>query len=391
MRITILAGEFPRRSETFVLDQVLYLARAGHQVSVICTDLCDMGILDPEDAATLRDVEIAIWPRDTGAIRRLPWRVRMWLLRFPARWTVRRRQADLILAHFGHSGARLAGLFKRAQDFPPLVTVYHGYDVAMEWQANRMSQYKHLFRTGALHLPVNGAFAALLTEAGAPPERVKTHHLGVPVEEYLWQARQPLTGRPLQLLSVCRLVEKKGLSIALQALALLHKEHPALDWQYDIGGDGPEAEPLQHLATTLGIADRVRFLGPLKHADTLARIAAADVMVQPSVTAANGDQEGIPVILMEAMALGTIVCTTRHSGIPELVEHGVSGLLADEHDARGLADNLLRIASGELDILPISRAARDKVERDFNATVQNAALAKLCADAARGHRPKAGA
>ena len=120
------------------------------------------------------------------------------------------------------------------------------------------------------------------------------------------------------------------------------------------------------------------FAGSMDHADTLALIAQADALVLPSRTAADGDQEGIPVTLMEAMALGTVVCSTRHSGIPELIEHGTSGLLAEEGDAEGLFDAIVAVADETVDLDAMARAARATVERDFDEARQNEALIARC-------------
>ena len=386
MRIAVVVNyRFPELSQTFVLDQVLHLVRLGHEVVVFCEARGSDTLLDAADAASLASVRIVSWftlPNWLAAV--LPWRIKL-----PLSAHLRQRQfgsigADVVLAHFGWAGARVCALLESMESRPPLITIYHGRDVGAAWHSNRMADYNDLFRAGALHLTVNAAFAELLIQAGAPPGKVRTHHLGIPVEEYGFRTAQRYD--VLRFLSVCRLVEKKGIDIAIRALARLAADHPEIEWRYDIGGDGPEAEALRDLVRETGLSDRIYFLGPLKHAETLARIRAADVLLQPSVTAEDGDQEGIPVILMEAMAIGVIVCSTRHSGIPELVEDGISGLLSDEHDIEGLAANLHRLATmSQPKWTAMARAGRQKVETAFNEETQNAALAALCAGLAAKH------
>ena len=166
--------------------------------------------------------------------------------------------------------------------------------------------------------------------------------------------------------------------MAIAALGMLHAAHPGIDWQYAIGGDGPLSDALQQQVIDAGLQDRVAFLGPLSHEQTLHRIAEADALLVPSVTASDGDQEGIPVTLMEAMALGTPVCTTRHSGIPELVSHRESGLLSDEHDIEGLCANILALFQDPALATQLATAARRKVENDFNEDRQNAQLLARC-------------
>jgi colanic acid/amylovoran biosynthesis glycosyltransferase len=258
------------------------------------------------------------------------------------------------------------------------VTIYHGRDVSREFQSNGLTRYRALFEGGQLHLPVNQPFADLLVKGGAPADRVRVHHLGVPVNEYPFSPSR--RNNVLRIFSVCRLVEKKGLSIAIAAVAKLASLRPQLRWEYQIAGSGPIEEQLKAQVAEAGLADRVRFSNALPHDEALERIAAADVLLAPSVTAADGDQEGIPITLMEAMALGTIVCSTSHSGIPELIQHGKDGLLAPEHDVDSLYGILVDLLEGRVDRTAIAEAARSTVTAEFNRETQNALLGRLLAN-----------
>ena len=255
---------------------------------------------------------------------------------------------------------------------PPLVTIYHGRDVGHEHWRSGLAGYANLFRTGALHLTVNRNFADMLIEGGAPPARVAVHHLGIPVRDYAFDPARP--AGPLRLISLCRLVEKKGLTQAIEALALLAARHPNIAWHYEIVGSGPLEAALRRQVAAARLQSRISFSGAQPHADALRRIAAADALLAPSITAADGDQEGIPITLMEAMALGTIACATRHSGTPELIDHGRTGLLAAEGDAEGLFRNLHAIAEGRIDRQAMSKAARATIKAEFDEETRNAAL-----------------
>ncbi|MEJ6395920.1 glycosyltransferase [Gymnodinialimonas sp. 2305UL16-5] len=378
MKICFSVTSFPLLSQTFVLSQVLYAVRDGHEVTVACSSIGPSAALSEDQRDALRDVKVVQWPPSESAIfDYLPIGLKNRIAARRSRDAWRRLiDADLIIAHFGYRGATVARAQHDWPNRPPLVTFFHGRDVSVEFRRNKLKKYQNLFADGDLFLTVNRAFADRLLEGGAPSARVRPHHLGIPVSRYTFSQSPRQT--PLRLVSVCRLVEKKGINVALDALAKLSKDHPEIDWCFDIGGDGPLEPDLRDQANRLGIAGHVEFLGPLKHDETLRRIAEADIMLLPSVTAPDGDQEGIPVTLMEAMALGTAVCTTRHSGIPELVTHGETGLLSDEHDAACLAANIYRLASAEGPDL--TQAARQKVERDFNEDRQNALLLDLCRD-----------
>jgi colanic acid/amylovoran biosynthesis glycosyltransferase len=131
-------------------------------------------------------------------------------------------------------------------------------------------------------------------------------------------------------------------------------------------GDGPLRERLGMLAADLGIADRVAFEGRQGQEGVREGLARSDVLVAASVTAADGDEEGIPNVLKEAMASGMPVLGTRHAGIPELVEDGVSGWLVPERNEPALAEALVRLASEPERWAAMGRAGRAKIEREYD-------------------------
>jgi len=151
----------------------------------------------------------------------------------------------------------------------------------------------------------------------------------------------------------------------LRAVAAARRR--GIELRYTVIGDGPLRGRLEALAGELGIEDSVSFLGWRLQDAIVEALYDHDVLLAPSITAPDGDQEGIPITLMEAMATGMPVVTTRHSGIPELVEDGVSGLLADEGDYAALADALKRISDSPELARSIGRAARLRVSEIHDA------------------------
>jgi len=151
--------------------------------------------------------------------------------------------------------------------------------------------------------------------------------------------------------------------VALDAMRLLQASGVTLELR--IIGDGPERERLESLIAERRIAN-VSFLGALEHERTRQEFAEADLYIQPSITADSGDQEGIPVSLMEAMASGLPVVSTRHSGIPELVLDGHTGLLTDEGDAEGLAAAMTQLAGDRDRAQRLAEAGRAHVIQEFD-------------------------
>ncbi|WEX74438.1 glycosyltransferase [Sinorhizobium numidicum] len=371
MRIGFVVGQFPLLSETFVIGQMAGLLRHGFNVNVVCNGISDYNFADREQEplATLLKETRDWWGAAAQlrpAIGRLPARFRDKASTALDMSSVGRlNECDVIVAHFGHNGARAARLKKWKRLRPPIVTIFHGYDVGVPLRERDLRRYNDLFEYGALNLTVNDFFRQALVEAGAPEAKVAVHHMGIDLRKipYEWKSWQ---GSPLQLISVCRLAEKKGVEFALRALAKLRAGAPGLAWHYTIIGDGPLRQELEVLASELGINEQVSFLGSLAHEDVKQWLRRSHVFVLPSVTASNGDVEGIPVALMEAMAAGLTVVSSYHSGIPELIEDQKTGFLAAERDVDTLANRLHFVAEHPEQCERIALQARRKVEAEFD-------------------------
>src|SRR6185436_3798725 len=188
------------------------------------------------------------------------------------------------------------------------------------------------------------------------------HHMGIDCGRFRFRARQKEPGQAPRLLSIARLVEKKGVEYAIRAAARLR----GVDFHYDIVGDGPLRPGLEQLVRELDVADRVNLLGWKQQTEVVQLLEQAHLLVAPSVTGRDGDQEGIPVAMMEAMAMGLPVLSTQHSGIPELVEDGRSGYLVPERDVDALAEGLKRLLTAPEQWAEMGEAGRRRVEADYD-------------------------
>jgi colanic acid/amylovoran biosynthesis glycosyltransferase len=379
MRVGFVVDKFPSLSETFILDQVNGFLERGFEVGVICNEnalkqdgtrnwqalsentVCWWGGLAPL-RPSLRKLPALLWDKISTA--------------FDILFSQKLQNFDVIIAHFGNNGLRVARVLKRKKLAAPLVTIFHGRDVGRPVQDDSLWQYNVLFEQGAMQLTVNDYFRTALVGAGAAPASVVVHHMGVRTSdiEYSWRSWEQGT---LNFISVCRLTEKKAIEFALRALGKLSISNPRLDWAYTVIGSGELLADLEQLAKSLEIADRVIFLGARPHSEVKQRLREAHVFVLPSVTAHDGDVEGIPVSLMEAMAAGLTVVSTYHSGIPELIKDQKTGFLVPERDVEALARKLFWIAENPTECEHIALAARRKVEADFNADVLNDEFAHI--------------
>ncbi|SMO66018.1 glycosyltransferase family 4 protein [Paracoccus laeviglucosivorans] len=181
-------------------------------------------------------------------------------------------------------------------------------------------------------------------------------------------------GDPVRLVSVGRLVPKKGYDVLLHALALLPAD---LNWRFDHIGGGPEIETLRPLAAELGLSDRIAWRGALPQQDVLALYRESDLFALPSRITPDGDRDGLPNVMVEAASQRLCCIGTNISGIPELFTDGENGLLVPPEDAPALAAALERAMRDPALRARLGQAAETRVRRDFNAASSVAELKAL--------------
>jgi glycosyltransferase involved in cell wall biosynthesis len=284
----------------------------------------------------------------------------------------------LVHAHFGVEGVYAQCVARRLD--VPLVTTFHGFDVTtrtMEmlksgkpsW-VNYLLNRRSLARSGELFLCVSNFIREKALAQGFPEERTKLHYIGVDTEKIL----PPVHRRDNPtLLHVGRLVEKKGCRDLIRAFAALPKRHA--EWELTIVGDGPLRTSLTQLATSLGVAERVSFMGARSQAEVLELMGKAAILCQPSITARTGDAEGLPMVILEGAASGLPVIGTYSGGIAEAIVDGQTGFLVDERAVGELTSRLVTLMDSSSNRAKLGQAARSHVEKHFNVAKQSAILA----------------
>lgn len=204
----------------------------------------------------------------------------------------------------------------------------------------------------------------------------KSHivHCGVSPDDFSPPTHERTNQQPL-IFSLAQLVERKGLPVLVEACKILHER--GYDFQCLIAGDGPQGSILERLILEYQIQDKVQLVGIVFQEQLSDYLDRSDMFVLPCLTADNGDQDGIPVVLMEAMAMEIPTISTYVSGIPELIEDGQSGLLVREKDAVALADAIQRLLIDDELRRAIGKNGRQKVIQEFNIHENAAQLANL--------------
>lgn len=316
-----------------------------------------------------------------------------------AKYALTRRPADfgtvlggvelaLLHAHFGIEGVYAVNLARVLN--VPLVTTFHGYDATTTTQAflqsgkptfiNYVLFKKELAKHGDLFIAVSDHIRTLILQKGFPEDRTVTHYIGVDTLKFTPPERR--ANDPV-VLTVARLAEKKGTVYLIQAFEKVVAKYA--DAKLIIAGDGPLKPELEGLSKRLSLQDKISFLGAQPHDRIRELMKQASVFCLPSVTAKSGDSEGLPIVLLEAAASGLPSVATIHSGIPEAVNHGLTGFLVPERSVDALADRIVQLLASDSVRTDMGLAARGLVERRFDLAKQTEKLEELYDRVGRRH------
>ena len=263
----------------------------------------------------------------------------------------------------------------------PLIVTFYGSDISQQSVLNRAgSGYAQLFTQAKFLLVEGPAMKQRLLGLGAPDEKIRIQRIGIPVSEYPFRERNGEGKRPVQILFIGRMVEKKGLAIGLRALADARIKFP---WRLTAVGGGPLWEELKSQAGRLGILNRIDFPGYLPREKSLSLMNTHDLLLQPSLTAEDGDSEGgAPTVILEAQACGMPVISTTHADIPYITASENKMWLSPEGDAENLSANLIQAVEEHSRWGAMGRAGRAKVEADHDAVKETGKLENLYAEVA---------
>jgi colanic acid/amylovoran biosynthesis glycosyltransferase len=211
-----------------------------------------------------------------------------------------------------------------------------------------------------------------LLQLGAPENKTAALYGGADLAKFPYAANPYSAGRPVNILMCGRFVEKKGFLYGLRAFLKTAPQHPEI--RLKIIGAGRLESELKQEAESSTFHSQVEFLGGKSHAEYIAEIKKCHIFMSPSVTARNGDSEGLPTVLIEAAAIGRPLLATQHSGIPEIVHAGKNGLLAPEKDVEALAANLAALLAAPESWPRYAAYGRRLVETQFDLRKQAAQL-----------------
>ena len=278
-----------------------------------------------------------------------------------------RSNARLLHIYFGHIAVHLLPLIRSWPQ--PSVVSFHGADVLVEMNKPAYRQATEQMLTAVRRVLVRSdSLRRALIDLGCEPSKIEIVCTGIPLREFRFHPRTLPPNREWRFVQACRLIQKKGLPTSLRAFAAFAARYPQAT--FSIAGAGPLLEELQTLAHQLGVEKQVRFLGLLSQDELRELFFASHIFLHPSETGRDGNQEGVPNSMLEAMATGLPVFATTHGGIPEAIVNGVSGVLVPESDHEALGRALLQAVETPDLLASLARAGADAVAKSFDQTAQ---------------------
>jgi glycosyltransferase involved in cell wall biosynthesis len=285
-------------------------------------------------------------------------------------------------AHFAHSPTSVAFFASLLSGIPFSFTA-HAKDIYTTDPAQLREKMEHASFV-ATCTEYNRRYLTRLSGAAAPAV-FRIYH-GIDVGLFSCHHTEASPSPPYRILTVSRMIAKKGLPTVFKALGILRDR--GIRFQYTLIGDGDERDSLQKLVRDLRLESMIGWLGTLPHNEVIRQYRQADLFVLGCEIAANGDRDGIPNVCVESMAMGVPVVATRVSAIPELIENGKTGLLVEPANSEALADAMIRALTDADLRQEMIAAARDRVGRDFNNRSLINDLADLYTRALQKNRAK---
>ncbi len=340
LKILLFVETFSNPTETFVYNQVVGLAEQ-HEVEVVCWERKKVVGMDYDRVHTFphgRSFWLEKW---RNLLRRFDVSLRFYDRDFAQGLAhfCQTFRPDLIHCHFGIQA--LIFLDHWPDKNIPIFITFHGYDASQQLQQSAAYR-KHLRQVLAqdhIHcLFVSQALYQKLAQWQIPVAHAEVLYLGI--DPHFFHRSSPTPEDTFRFLQVSSFTEKKGQEYTLRAFKLFRERFPQIAVELVLGGEGPLRPTMQDLAKNLGIQDVVRFPGLLQREQVRTWMEKARVFVHHSVEAKDGNTEGLPTVILEAMAMELPILATRHSGIPEAVTDGVHGFLVAEKDMEAMAERM---------------------------------------------------
>lgn len=272
--------------------------------------------------------------------------------------SLKKHKIQVILAQYGPTAHRILTICKYLK--LPLVVHFHGYDASVKSIIKQHNGYSEVFKYASKVIAVSKHMEKQLFKLGCKAEKM-VYNPCAPHNDFL-KVRPKFIKK--QFIAVGRFTNKKAPYYTILAFKEVIKLHP--DAQLIMAGNGVLLNSCKNLASFYDLEDNVKFVGVINQDKFISLLEESLAFIQHSITAEDGDCEGTPVAILEASAAGLPVVSTEHAGIPDVVEHGKTGLLSKEHDVNTMSENMLRLINDFALAKTLGILGKTKVKEEFN-------------------------
>jgi colanic acid/amylovoran biosynthesis glycosyltransferase len=370
-RVALFRNRFLPYSETFIHDQIRHHER--YEVTVMARRRVNADRFPGHRVAAVEEIPggrrplASAWYGMTARSKRIE-------------EAMRRGGFHIAHAHFAHNGV-FAMRYTRQLGMP-LVVSLHGRDVTILMGRDKyrpawwfyLKHYRRLFDETALFLAASSELKDLLAGLGCPEDKIVVHRLGIDLTRFAYVKKPEKPKSPL-IVMAGRFVEKKGHAFGIEAAA--EAAGRGCRFKLLIVGDGPLEAQYRSLIEKHGLGNRTEMPGTLPHERMAEILGRASVFLAPSVVAGNLDRDSGLIVAKEASACGVPVIGTLHGGIPDIIDDGVTGYLVPERDVKSLAGRLVSLLNSPEKCKAMGRAARQKMEKDYDIRKTVRALEKI--------------
>lgn len=346
LKVFVFVDNFAPVTETFVYDHVVGLAK-NHDVYVGCINRWNQDRFPYDKVYQLHYPETTIRRIIRSRLYKHHIKLNFFNPTFCTELSdlILNLQPDIIHCHFGPKTILLIDNLKSEVFEGPIFASFHGFDATrlLKLRPAYRRRIRDVFKLPALYpLFVSQYIFNRFQRYGLKCERGKVLYLGTDTDFFKPFPRHP--NAVFTFVQISSFVEKKGHYYLIKAIDALRQKNPELDFRLILGGSGEKEEEIKRQVTILGLEDIVEFKGWMTRESIKETLNQADAFLHFSVTANSGDQEGLPISILEAMSMELPICSTFHSGIPELIDNEINGLLVNEKDIEEYAEAMHRIS-----------------------------------------------
>ncbi|MBE9129028.1 MULTISPECIES: glycosyltransferase [unclassified Coleofasciculus] len=403
MRIAFVVWSFPALSETFILNQITGLIDRGHEVNIYARDSGNSSKVHP-NVEKYRLLDRTYYYGEIPKNRRLRllkgvgllwsnfYKNPLVLLRSlnvykygQSAFSLRllyaiipflgRKPYDIIHCQFGELGLNCMLFRSIGLSQAKLVTSFRGYDISEYVKRSGDEVYNQLFELGDFFLPNCDYFKHLLLKLGCDEGKLAVLRSGIDCDRFTFTPRYPPCEGSIRIVTISRLAEKKGIEYGIRAIARLAKANRNI--KYDIVGDGLLRKKLQQLIQELDVNDAIKLLGWKQQPEVIEILNRSHIFLSPNVTAKDGNQDGPPNVLKEAIAMGLPVLSTKVGAISEVVKDGISGFLVPERDIEALTEKLENLLDCPENWSEMGSAGRSYIEAHYDINELNEQLLEI--------------